>query len=149
MVDCEINGLKREQLHETLSEFLEGLKDHPDPSLVYKAAYAYQALQNVPDDETPLRKALRRTGKVIQGVSGVLSAVKCMSIMALIEGLKDLHEGATEIKSAAMDTTDGAMELYKSGGSLTECLNSNKKGWYLALRGLDSLIQEGRLVEFE
>jgi hypothetical protein len=78
MVDCEVKDLKREQLHEPLSKYLKELKDSTDPSLVYQAAYAYQALQYIPDDETPLRKALRHTGKVIQGVSGVLTAVKSM-----------------------------------------------------------------------
>jgi hypothetical protein len=154
MVDCEVKGLKRVQLHEPLSKCLKDLKDHTDPSLVYQAAYAYQALQHIPDDDTPLRKALRRTGKVIQGVSGVLSAVKSMNIMALIDGLKDFHEGVTEIGSAAVTTLNGSMKLYNSGASLLdslkECLNSNnKKKWYLALRGLDSLIQEGRFPEFE
>jgi hypothetical protein len=154
MVDCEVRGLKREQLHEPFSKFLKDLKDHSNPSLVYQAAYSYQALQHVPDDDTPLRKALRRTGKVIQGVSGVLSAVKAMDIMALIEGLQDLHGGVEEIGSTAMNTLGGTMKLDGSGqgllASLKECLNSNnKKGWYLALRALDSLMQERRFVEFE
>jgi hypothetical protein len=126
MVDCEIRGLNREQLHEPLSDFLKGLKDHSDPSLAYQAAYAYQALQHVPDDETLSRKVLRRTGKVIQGVSGVLSAVKSINIMELIKGLQNIHEGASEFFNS-----------------------NNKRGWYLVLRGLDSLIQEGRFVECE
>jgi hypothetical protein len=153
MVDSEVRDLNREQLHEPLSNYLKDLKNHSDPSLVYQAAYAYQALQHVPDDDTPLRKILRRTGKVIQGASGVLSAVKAMDIMALVEGLRNLHDGVTEIGNAAVNTLKGAKELYESGqdllDSLKESLSTNKKGWYQALRGLDSLIQEGRFVEFE
>jgi hypothetical protein len=122
MVDCEVRGLKRKQLHEPLSNFLKGLKDHPDPSLVYQATYSYQALQHVPDDDTPLRKAMRRTGKVIQGVSGVLSAVKSMNAIAFIEGLQDLHGGIKEIGLAAADTLNGTMKLYKSGQDLLDSL---------------------------
>jgi hypothetical protein len=46
--------------------------------------------------------------------------------MELIKGLQNIHEG------------------------VSECLDSdNQEGWYLILRGLDSLIQQGRFVEFE
>ncbi|KAF9994264.1 hypothetical protein BGZ80_007876, partial [Entomortierella chlamydospora] len=47
MVDSQVKGLSREQLHEPLSDYLEELQQNPDPYLIYQAAYAYQALQLV------------------------------------------------------------------------------------------------------
>ncbi|KAF9351684.1 hypothetical protein BGX34_000420, partial [Mortierella sp. NVP85] len=52
MADTKVTGLNREKLHEPLSSYLSGLKKSSDPFLVYQAAYAYQALLCVPDDET-------------------------------------------------------------------------------------------------
>ncbi|KAK3811335.1 MAG: hypothetical protein J3Q66DRAFT_404710 [Benniella sp.] len=49
-----------------------------DPYLVYQAAYAYQALLCVPGDVSLWQATLRRTGKALQGVSGLASAVKGM-----------------------------------------------------------------------
>ncbi|KAF9165481.1 hypothetical protein BGX20_000598 [Mortierella sp. AD010] len=54
MVDSQIKGLSREQLHEPLSDYLDELRQDQDPYLVYQATYAYQALQYIPDDETIL-----------------------------------------------------------------------------------------------
>ncbi|KAG0017731.1 hypothetical protein BGZ80_007962, partial [Entomortierella chlamydospora] len=44
MVDSQVEGLSREQLHEPLSDYLKGLQQNSDPYLIYQAAYAYQAL---------------------------------------------------------------------------------------------------------
>ena len=64
---------------------------------------------------------------MIQGVSGVLSAVKAMDIITLINGLQNLHEGVAGIGSAAVGTLSGTMKLYKRGQdllkTLKECLD--------------------------
>ncbi|KAF9997454.1 hypothetical protein BGZ80_007007, partial [Entomortierella chlamydospora] len=44
MVDSQVKGLSREQLHKPLSDYLKGLEQNSDPYLIYQAAYAYQAL---------------------------------------------------------------------------------------------------------
>ncbi|KAF9991531.1 hypothetical protein BGZ80_006151, partial [Entomortierella chlamydospora] len=61
MVDSQVESLQREQLHQPLSQYLEELQQSADPCLIYQAAYAYQALQYIPDDETILQATLRRT----------------------------------------------------------------------------------------
>ncbi|KAG0318345.1 hypothetical protein BGZ99_005724, partial [Dissophora globulifera] len=71
MADCHVKDLKRVELHEPLSSYLNGLKGSSDPYLVYQAAYAFQALQYVPDDESPLQATLRRARIVVKGISGV------------------------------------------------------------------------------
>ncbi|KAF9359396.1 hypothetical protein BGX26_012404 [Mortierella sp. AD094] len=157
MVDSQVEGLQREKLHEPLSQFLEELQQSSDPCLVYQAAYAYQALQYIPDEETILQAMLRRTGKVVYGISGVVSAVRALDLNNFIDGLQHIQEGlagATKAISVVNDACQNAMTLTESGqgflGSLKEGLSlSRKSAWYPALRGLDTLLQESRLTEFE
>ncbi|KAG0022168.1 hypothetical protein BGZ80_000858 [Entomortierella chlamydospora] len=156
MVDSQVKGIKREQLHEPLSQYLKDLQKTPDPSMVYRAVYAYQALQYIPDDETILQTLLRRTGKVAKGVSGVVSAVKALNVNDFIKELMRVQEslaGASEAISMASDAYQNAKALVGSGQgfleSLQESFSSRKSAWYPALRGLDLLIQGGRLSEFE
>ncbi|KAG0287941.1 hypothetical protein BGZ96_008200 [Linnemannia gamsii] len=49
MADCKVEGLDRVILHERLSGYINDLKDGTDPHMVYLAAYAFQALECVPD----------------------------------------------------------------------------------------------------
>ena len=51
MADAKVKDLDKEKLHEPLSSYLSELKDNSDPHLVYQAAYAFQALLWVPDDD--------------------------------------------------------------------------------------------------
>jgi len=59
MADSNIQGLDRVKLHEPLLSYLERLKANKDPYIVYQAAYAFQALLCVPDDEEPWQAVLR------------------------------------------------------------------------------------------
>ncbi|KAF9345956.1 hypothetical protein BGX34_004329, partial [Mortierella sp. NVP85] len=93
MADTKVEGLDRETLHEPLSSYLDALKGNLEPYLIYQAAYAYQALLCVPDNETPWQATIRRTGKVIRGVSGLISSVKGLDINGFIDGLKDIQKG--------------------------------------------------------
>ncbi|KAF9170929.1 hypothetical protein BGX21_008172 [Mortierella sp. AD011] len=157
MVDSQVESLQREQLHEPLSQYLEELQQSADPCLIYQAAYAYQALQYIPDDETILQATLRRTGKVMCGISGVVSAVKAIDVSGFIDRLQRIQEGlAGTVKAISMvnDVRQNVKELTESGQgllkSLQESLSFSRRGaWYPALRGLDTLTQEGRLTEFE
>ncbi|KAF9996025.1 hypothetical protein BGZ80_007366, partial [Entomortierella chlamydospora] len=100
---------------------------------------------------------MRRTGKVTQGISGVVSAVKALDLMGFIEGLQNVQQGlvgAEKTIGLVSDACTNAMGLVEDGQellkSLKECFSFKRRGlWYPALRGLDRLIQEGRLVEFE
>ncbi|KAG0019776.1 hypothetical protein BGZ80_005277, partial [Entomortierella chlamydospora] len=151
MVDSQVKDLKREQLHEPLSEYLKELQRSSDPSLVYQAAYAYQALQYIPDDETILQAMVRRTGKVAKGIYGIVSSVKALDLNGFIEGLRDIQVG---VESAASAIKPVGNNLNEGGQGLLESLKGSlsfgrKSAWYPALRGLDMLLQEGRLCEFE
>jgi len=156
MADTKVAGLNREKLHEPLSSYLSGLKKSSDPFLVYQAAYAYQALLCVPDDETAWQAAMRRTGKVVQGVSGLVSAVKGLDLIKFIEGLEDIQKGVSGVSNVVdvvKSAYDGVTSLIEGGQGLMESLKEGlsfeqKRDWYSALRGADALIQDGEFATF-
>jgi len=156
MADTNVTGVDREKIHEPLSLYLDGLKGSSDAYLVYQAAYAYQALLCVPDDESLWQATLRRGGKMIQGVSGLVSAVKGLDLNGFIEGLGKIQEGlagASEIVQIAKTAYDGVKSLGESGQGFLSCLKeglsfSGKCTWYTAIRGADTLILNGQFVEF-
>ncbi|KAF8978613.1 hypothetical protein BGZ46_006274 [Entomortierella lignicola] len=157
MVDSQVKGLKREQLHEPLSDYLKRLQTSSDLSLVYQAAYAQQALQHVPDDETILQSMLRRTGKVIKGISGMVSAVRAVDINRFMDSLQTIQDGLATTKDTVVflkDVYQDVKTLAKGGQDLLKNLQegfslSRKSAWYPALRVLDRLLLEGKLVEFD
>ncbi len=157
MADSKVTGLHRERLHAPLSAYLASLQESADPYLVYQAAYAFQALQYVPDNETLWQTVLRRTGKVIEGVSGLVSAVKGLNVNEFIEGLGHIQEGlagATKVIKALSDGYKGVLSITESGQSLLESLQeglsfTRKSAWYPALRGADTLLENGQLADFK
>ncbi|KAK3818644.1 MAG: WD40-repeat-containing domain protein [Benniella sp.] len=157
MADTKVTGLNREKLHTPLGSYLDKLRGSSDPYLVYQAAYAYQALQFVPDDETPWQAAMRRTGKVIQGVSGLVSAVKGLDLNGLMEGLESIQQGvagASAVFTMAKTAYKDAMSLAEGGKDFVDSLKESftfdqKRAWYPALRGMDTLIRDGHLVKFK
>ncbi|KAK3813183.1 MAG: WD40-repeat-containing domain protein [Benniella sp.] len=157
MADADVKGLDREKIHEPLSVYLDELKESSDPYLVYQAAYAYQALLCVPDNESLWQATLRRTGKVIQGVSGLVSAVKGLDLNGFIKGLENIQQGligAAEVVHLVKSAYGEAISFTQSGQGFFECLKeglsfSRKCAWYSALRGADTLIRDGQFAELK
>jgi hypothetical protein len=157
MADAKVTNLDREKLHEPLSSYLSGLKKSSDPFLVYQAAYAYQALLCIPDDEPTWQAAMRRTGKVIEGVSGLVSAAKSLNLTKFIQGLENIQKGisgASKVVGVVRSTYDKVNSLVTGGqgfmNSLKEGLSfERKRDWYSALRGADALIRDGELATFK
>ncbi|KAF9348561.1 hypothetical protein BGX34_002416 [Mortierella sp. NVP85] len=156
MADTKVNDLNRETLHEPLSAYLDELKKSKDPYLVYQAAYAFQALQWVPDNEAKWQSVMRRTRKVIQGVCGLVSAVKGLDLIKFIDGLSDIQKGfsgASKVVKIVKNAYDDAVSLTQSGKRFLDSLKEGfsferKRDWYPALRGADVLIRDGDLVSF-
>ncbi|KAF9347650.1 hypothetical protein BGX34_002968 [Mortierella sp. NVP85] len=156
MADAKVEGLNRETLHEPLKVYLDEMRKGTDPYLVYQAAYAYQALLRVPDDETPWQAAMRRTGKFINGVSGIVSAVKGLDLNKFFASVVSIQQGAKDaldIAKAITDTYKEAMALGESGKDFIDCLKegfsfSQPRAWYSALRGADTLLREGQVADF-
>ncbi|KAG0198144.1 hypothetical protein BGX31_004658, partial [Mortierella sp. GBA43] len=98
---------------------------------------------------------MRRTGKVIKGVSGLVSAVKGLDLNGFMEGLKDIQQGlagAAGVTRLVKATYNGVTSLNKSGQIFMDCLKeglsfSRKCSWYPALRGADALIRDGQLAK--
>ncbi|KAF9355421.1 hypothetical protein BGX34_010486 [Mortierella sp. NVP85] len=157
MVDTKVTGLSREKLHEPLSDYLGSLTNSSDPYLVYQAAYAYQALLCVPDNETKWHATLRRTRKVVQGVSGLVSAVKGVDLNKFIEGLEDIQKGlsgVSEVVEAVKTAYENVCSLAEGGKGFLSCLQEGlsfdrKREWYSALRGTDMLLRDGNLALFK
>ncbi|KAF9275602.1 hypothetical protein BGZ68_010659 [Mortierella alpina] len=156
MADSAVTGLDRVEVHEPLRVYLDGLRENSDPYLVYHAAYAYQALQYIPDNESPVQSVLRRTRAVVSGISGLVSAVKGLDLNQFIEGLEQIQDGlagAGQIAKAGFKGVALAVELVDRGvglvNSLKEGFNFNiKSAWYPALRGADTFIRNGQLPRF-
>ncbi|KAI8355188.1 hypothetical protein B0O80DRAFT_507024 [Mortierella sp. GBAus27b] len=157
MADTHVEGLDRETLHEPLLSYLDSLKGSSDPFLIYQAAYAYQALLCVPDNETLWQATFRRAGKVIKGVSGLVSAVKGFDLSGFIDGLKDIQTGlagASDVIKVVITTMDDVKSLTSGAKGFLDGLKEGfsfqrKCAWYPALRGADSLLRDGELVAFK
>ncbi|KAF9349120.1 hypothetical protein BGX34_002022 [Mortierella sp. NVP85] len=156
MADAGVKDLDREMIHEPLSAYLDWLKGSSDPYLVYQAAYAYQALQCIPDNETLWQEASRRACNVILGLSGLVSAVTSLDLDRLLEGLERIQQGfvgASEVGRALKTAYKGVNSFAGSGQGFFECLKeglsfSGKRMWYSALRAADVLIRDGRFADF-
>ncbi|KAF9344458.1 hypothetical protein BGX34_005652, partial [Mortierella sp. NVP85] len=156
MTDTKVTGLDRDKLHEPLATYLTDLQESKDTYLVYQAAYAYQALLCVPDDETIWQAAMRRTGKVVRGVSGIVSAVKGLDLIKFMEGLEDIQKGCEDVSmivDVVISAYKDASSLMESGQTFMDNLKQGlsferKRDWYTALRGADVLIRDGELATF-
>jgi hypothetical protein len=157
MADVAVKGLVREKLHEPLSSYLEELNSSSDPYLVYQAAYAYQALLCIPDNETIWQSTTRRTGGgVVKGVAGLVKAVKGLDLNGFIDGLEDIQQGlgVSKVVEANMKAYDNVTTLSESGQGFLENLKegfsfTRRREWYSALRGADILIRGGELATFK
>jgi len=113
MADASVKGVDRVKIHEPLSAYLDGLQGSSDSYLVYQAAYAYQALMCVPDDESLWQATLRCSGKVIRGVSGLVSAVKGLDLNGFIEGLENIQKGLARLSRLSRRRTMEQSRLQK------------------------------------
>jgi len=157
MADTKVEGLDRKTLHEPLSSYLDALEGNSEPYLVYQAAYACQALLCVPDNESLWQATIRRTGKVIRGVSGLVRSVNGLDLDGFIDGLKDIQQGmagASEVVDLVLTTYKDVKSLTKSGQGFMEGIKEGlsfkrKCAWYSALRGADTLIRDGQFAAFK
>jgi len=160
IADTNVTGLDRNELHEALSSYIEGLKKSSDPFLVYHAAYAYQALLCATDDKTTWQAAMRHTGKVIEGIPALANVKNGIDITKFIHALEDIQQkdilGAfSDVDLGAVTSTCGRVTSFtESDQSPLESLKESfsfdcKRGWYAALRGADILIRDGEFATFK
>ncbi|KAG0323621.1 hypothetical protein BGZ99_002676 [Dissophora globulifera] len=150
MVDSEIKDLDRVKLHTPLMLYAKELKKNTDPYMVFQAAYAFQALLRVPDDEERWQTVLRHTGTVLKGAGRLFSAAKGFNVGDFIDAIQGGLEGASQLFQAVGDAYDDFSALKDSGQDLMEALItsfSQQRDWYPMLRGIDTLLQDGELTK--
>lgn len=152
MVGSQVEGVSRETDHEPLQALLAGMVDSDDMYLKHQAAYAFQALMHIPNDERMRDCVIRNATTIVQGILGVASVVNL--------NFEGFAEGATKIYEATVGVIDIADKVYSGYQSITEggqgLLAAIKGGlksrgrivWYMALREAKEHIQNGRLAQF-
>ncbi|KAF9207925.1 hypothetical protein BGZ49_010200 [Haplosporangium sp. Z 27] len=149
MAENKVEELSRDQIYVPLFECLESLQERSEPYLMYQAAYSFQALQYVPDDESQQQSIQRNAMNLIQGISGVTSGAKGMDFGSLLDGLKQIHQ---TVKGIAKPFIFNMKASSGVGENLTISLKdgfSFKRSWYPTLRSLDGMLKGGRLLEFK
>ncbi|KAF9544040.1 hypothetical protein EC957_012425 [Mortierella hygrophila] len=151
MAEHKVKDLDRVEEHEPLSGVLSGLKASSDPYLMYQACYAFQALQYVPNNESPLQAVLRHSTGVVDGLVKV-SAVFKLDLGAVLEGLGKLQETLGSVVEVAGSVYDGACSLMESGRGVLESMkvgleSGQKRPWYTAVRAAYAFAQAGQLKD--
>ncbi|KAF9362550.1 hypothetical protein BGX34_005941 [Mortierella sp. NVP85] len=141
-----IKGLSQEELCQFLSEYLDSLRAASDPSLVYLAAYAYQALQHIQDQKTIWQSAMSRNGIETSRHFITMGTVYDLDLSEVFEQLQAIYSEST--------VHSGAKIQKKSEPSLQEHLQEScsfecKQAWYPALRMADALLRCGRFTDFK
>ncbi|KAK5822947.1 hypothetical protein F5H01DRAFT_318903 [Linnemannia elongata] len=149
MAEHKVKDLDRVEEHEPLSGVLSGLKTSSDPYLMYQACYAFQALQYVPNNESPLQAVLRHSTGVVDGLVKV-SAVFKLDLGAVLEGLGKLQEALGDVVQVAGSIYGGSCSLMESGRGVLESMkegfgSGQKRPWYTAIRAAYALAQAGQL----
>ncbi|KAF9933394.1 hypothetical protein FBU30_005603 [Linnemannia zychae] len=91
MVAGKVKDLNRDRDHQPLIQILTSLKDSDNVYLRHQATYAYQALQYLPDDETPLQIIWRYAQGAAQIASAATSILK-IDPKGLLEGITALSQ---------------------------------------------------------
>ncbi|KAG9072005.1 hypothetical protein KI688_006224 [Linnemannia hyalina] len=151
MAEHKVKDLNRVEEHEPLSGVLSGLRASSDPYLMYQACYAFQALQYVPNNESPLQAVLRHSTGVVDGLVKV-SAVFKLDLGAVLEGLGKLQDALGGVVEVASSVYNGACSLMDSGRGVLESLkeglgSGQKRPWYTAIRAAYAFAQAGQLKD--
>ncbi|KAF9274730.1 hypothetical protein BGZ88_002831, partial [Linnemannia elongata] len=152
MADNRVQDLDRLQEHMPLLDILTGLKTREDPFLRYQALYAFQALQWVPDDETPLSCFIRHFAGVAGGAMK-LSSVIHLDFEGFLGGVSDLHKVVGETIEFAKSAWEEVPDMIEDGRGVFDSLkegfgSGRKRPWYIALRGAQGLVKNGQLASF-
>ncbi|KAG0221419.1 hypothetical protein BGX31_009911 [Mortierella sp. GBA43] len=142
MADSSIKGLDSHQFCQYLSGYVDSLKATPDSSLVYQAAYTYQALQHIADEEAIWIPALQLAHKPFSFVDNP----KAIDVKDIIQKLQDGYDG--------LDSKSNKEPQQRSRASFVDCLDGDcsfecKRSWYPAIRTADALLHEGQFAEFK
>ncbi|KAF9274777.1 hypothetical protein BGZ68_000371, partial [Mortierella alpina] len=153
MAKHEVKDVDRVEQHEPLAAILSSLGGSSDPFLMYQAAYAFQALQCIPDDETALQEVMRLSGAVAEGLVNI-SGIVNLDLGGLLEGLVKVQKTVVDTIGIAKAAYEGTRSLIESGQDVFNAIKGginlrNKRAWYPAIVGADALVRAGRLADFK
>jgi energy-coupling factor transporter ATP-binding protein EcfA2 len=153
MIESDVHSLSRTEDHRPLLDLLVELEDCRDPFVKFQAKYAWQALQYVGEDESPLQALLRFGGGVTKAVLGIASVFK-LDPESLCNGLQELSQAAGEAYDVVKAGLEGVQALRAGGEGAVDSMlqgfrSGAKKAWYPALQGARVFIREGQLADFE
>ncbi|KAG0214739.1 hypothetical protein BGX31_001040, partial [Mortierella sp. GBA43] len=141
MADTSVENLDRQQLYQSFSGYVNGLKATSNPYFVYQAASISQALQHVPDDETIWLPTQQRNMKPYLLRDNVKADVK-----DTLQQIQDRYEGSDANSNMRSQATNGRPLL----NWLEEyCDLESKHAWYPTLRMADALLCGGRFIDFK
>ncbi|KAG0216200.1 hypothetical protein BGX33_000387, partial [Mortierella sp. NVP41] len=152
MVAGKVKDLDRDRDHQPMLQLLDSLKNSDSTYLKYQAAYAYQALQYAPDDETPLQVVWRYAQMTATAASTVSSVFK-LDPVGLLEGIESLLKIGAGVTEAVMTGIETVTALREGAGGVVRASEKKfdfmeKRSWYLALQGTALFIRQGRLSDF-
>ncbi|KAG0318080.1 hypothetical protein BGZ97_004367 [Linnemannia gamsii] len=151
MAEHEVKDVDRVIEHEPLYGVLSGLKGSSDPYLMYQACYAFQALQYVPDNETPLQAVFRHSMGVVDGLVKTSTILK-LDLGSVLEGLANLQQAFESAVETAGNVYEGVCSLIESGQGVLVSLkegygNGQRRPWYTAIRAANAFVQAGQLKD--
>jgi WD40 repeat protein len=152
MVGSQVEGVSREDDHEPLQALLSGMMESDDMYLKHQAAYAFQALMHIPNDESMRDCVLRNATTIVQGIIGVASVVN-LNFEGFAEGASKIYEATVGAIEIADKVYSGFQSLNEGGQGLLAAIKGGMKSrgrivWYMALREAKEHIQYGRLAKF-
>ncbi|KAG0268735.1 hypothetical protein BGZ95_002326, partial [Linnemannia exigua] len=153
MVAGKVKDLSRDRDHQPMLQLLDGLKSGDNAYIKYQAAYAYQALQYAPDDETPLQ-VVWRYSKMAAASASIVSSVFRLDPAGLLQGIESIQEIGMSVVEAVKAGIDAYPTLIEGVGTAVRTSEKNfdymkKRSWYLALQGTALFIRQGRLSDFK
>ncbi|KAF9355631.1 hypothetical protein BGX34_010336 [Mortierella sp. NVP85] len=141
MADTNVKGLSDRESYEFISEYLNSLKPTSDPYFVYQAAYAYQALKRISNQEPIWRSALGHNRRAASRRFNGIDTVNGPNLNEFIEQLKNIDSGSFGEPEKTNKQT--LQERLQEGRSF-EC----RQAWYPALRMANALLRDGLFAEF-
>ncbi|KAF9128405.1 hypothetical protein BGW39_005065 [Mortierella sp. 14UC] len=152
MVEGKVRDVSRVTDHEPLLGLLAGLAGSDDIYLQHQAAYAYQALLHIPNDERKRDLVLRHGTSIVQGIVGVAS-IMSLDFSGFAEGLAKAHEATVGIIDLVDKVVTGAQSMMEGGQGLWDAFKGGLVAggrviWYMALREAQEHIRYGRLANF-
>ncbi|KAF9926344.1 WD_REPEATS_REGION domain-containing protein [Linnemannia zychae] len=156
MAEVNVMKLNHSRDHQPTLQFLAGLNISSNIYVKYQAAYAYQALQYISNDDTSLQFAWR----YIQGDAHVASAVTTLIRIDPSEFLKgvagltsayevpDVFAAAFEVGKAAGEDARTPFEApLRIAGDASRSFK--KRSWYLILQGTALYLRQGQFQDFK